>query len=54
MLSKVKAKYWDRIHKFSLRMPKYIQEAEIIDIENKKQLWREAIRKEMDNVRIEY
>ena len=51
IISKVKGKYWLRTHKFGIRVPHSVQEAYKIDAENGNSLWRDAIAKEMENVR---
>jgi hypothetical protein len=52
ILSKVKSKkYWQRTHKFGIRMPKSVREAIEIDKENGNTLWWDAICQEMTNVR---
>jgi hypothetical protein len=51
ILSKVKTKYWQRTHKFGIRIPKSVEEALAIDKQNGDNLWWEAICKEMKNVR---
>ena len=43
----MKSKYWERTHKFGLRVPKSVREAFEIDEENGDNLWRDAINKEM-------
>lgn len=47
ILSKVKSKYWERTHKYGIRVPKNVEEAKKIDLENGDSLWMDAIRKEM-------
>jgi hypothetical protein len=50
ILSKVKSKkYWQRSHKFGIRIPKSVQEAIEIDQENGNTLWWDAICQEMTN-----
>ena len=49
--SKTKSKYWQRTHKFGIRIPKSAREAQAIDAENGDMLWWDAIMKEMRNVR---
>jgi hypothetical protein len=51
ILAKVKAKYWQRTHKFGIRIPKTVQQAQEIDKENGDTLWWDAILMEMRNVR---
>jgi hypothetical protein len=50
ILSKVKAKYWQRTHKFGICIPKTIMQAQQIDKENGDTLWWDAILMEMRNV----
>jgi hypothetical protein len=51
IISKLKAKYWVRTHKFGVKIPKSVEEAKRFDEENGDTLWMDAIRKEMKNVR---
>ena len=51
IIAKVKSKYWQRTHKYGIRIPKTVQEALAIDKENGNTLWWDAICKEMRNVR---
>ena len=51
VLSKLKSKYWQRKHKFGIRIPKTVEEALAIDKSNGDTLWWDAIGKEMKNVR---
>ena len=50
-LSKVKSKYWEKTHKYGVRIPKSIKEAIAIDKENGDTMWMDAIRKEMTAIR---
>ena len=52
IISKVKSKYWERTHKYGIRVPKNVKEAERIDAENGDTQWRDAIAMEMKNNRI--
>ena len=54
IISKIKSKYWQRTHKFGLRMPKSVKEAYKIDDENGNTLWRDAIKEEMTKVRVAF
>jgi hypothetical protein len=45
-----KKKYWDRIHKFGIELPKSVQQALEIGRKTGTTFWREAIAKEMKNV----
>ena len=51
IIFKVKGKYWLRTHKFGIKVPHSVEEAYKIDAENGDNLWRDAIAKEMKNVR---
>ena len=51
ILSKIKSKYWQRTHKFGIRIPKSVSEAYAIDEDNKNTAWRDAIRQEMKKIR---
>jgi len=53
MISKIKKgkkKYWDRTHKYGIKLPKSVQQALDIDRKTGTTFWREAIAKEMKNV----
>ena len=50
IIQKLKSKYWQKTHKYGIRIPKDIHEAKLIDEENGNWLWRDAIRMEMANV----
>ena len=54
ILQKAKSKYWARTHKYGIRIPKTIKEAMEIDRENGNTLWMDAVRLEMQNVRIAF
>jgi hypothetical protein len=54
ILQKVKSKYWARTHKYGIRIPKSIKEAMEIDRELGNTLWMDAIKLEMQNVRIAF
>ena len=51
ILSKVKSKYWQRTHKYGIRIPKSVEEAHRIYKENDNRLWTNAIAEEMVKVR---
>lgn len=51
IISKVRSKYWQRTHKYGIRMPKSVEEAYQIDLEEGNTLWRDAIAKEMNKIR---
>jgi len=54
IIAKTKSKYWERTHKFGIRIPKTVKEALAIDKENQNTLWWDAICQEMKNVRIAF
>ena len=54
IISKVKSKYWVRTHKYGIRIPKSVKEAQQLDRENGDTLWWDAICKEMKNVLIAF
>ena len=47
----MKSKYWERTHKYGVRVPKLVRKALEIDKANCNHLWYEALCKEMKNVR---
>ena len=51
ILAKVKTKYWDRTHKYGIRIPKSVKEAYAIDAENGDRYWTKAIKKEMAKIK---
>ena len=51
ILSKVKSKYWDRTHKYGIRIPKSVKEAYAIDMENGDKYWINAIKEEMEKIK---
>ena len=51
IISKVKSKYWQRTHKYGIKVPKSVKEARQIDKENGNTLWQDAINLEMKNNR---
>src|SRR6056300_2119734 len=53
-IGKVKSKYWERTHKYGIRIPKSISEALKIDKENGNRLWQDAIELEMKNNRVAF
>jgi hypothetical protein len=54
ILSKIKSKYWQRTHKYRIRIPKSPEEAYAIDKENNKTLWTDGIAEEMAKVRVAF
>lgn len=54
IIQKVKSKYWSRTHKYGIRVPKSVKEAEEIDDENGNTLWMDSVRLEMKNVMVAF
>ena len=54
IIGKLQSKYWQRTHKYGIRIPKSAKEAKEIDQENGDTLWQDAIAKEMENVRVTF
>ena len=50
ILSKVKSKYWQRTHKYGIRVPKSVEEALQIDEQNGNDYWKKAIEAEMKKI----
>ena len=50
MIGKVKSKYWQRIYKYGLQLPKSVKEAYEIDGENQDSMWADIIRDEMPKI----
>ena len=51
IIAKVKSKYWQRTHKYGIRVPKTIKEAYEIDEEEGNLLWHNAVSDEMKKIR---
>ena len=51
MISKLKSKYWQRTHKYGIRIPKSLKKAYDFDEENVDKLWTYGIKKEMNKLR---
>jgi hypothetical protein len=54
IISKIKSRYWSTTHKFGIRIPKSVQEAFRIDEETGTTYWMDAIRKEMEKVKVAF
>ena len=50
ILQKIKSKYWQRTHKYGIRVPKSVGEALALDKENGDNLWNDAIKLEMSKI----
>ena len=44
----MKGKYWQKTHKYGIKIPKNVAEAHAIDRENGNSLWDDAIKEEMN------
>lgn len=51
IIKKVKSRYWSRSHKYGVEIPKSVKQALALDARSGTTHWREAIAKEMVNVR---
>ena len=51
MIGKLKSKYWERTHKYGVKIPKSVKEAYAIDSENGDTMWTDAIREEMKKIK---
>ena len=51
IISKIKSKYWQRTHKYGIKVPKSVAEAYAIDKENGNTLWGDAIKEEMVKIK---
>ena len=54
IIDKLKSKYWEKTHKYRIRIPKSMKQAKEIDEENGNTLWIYTVRLEMKNVRIAF
>jgi hypothetical protein len=54
IIQKVKSRYWQRTHKYGVRLPKSVAEALALDKENNNTLWYDAIQKELKNVKVAF
>src|SRR6056300_696374 len=54
VIQKIKSKYWERTHKYGIKIPKNIAEAIAIDHENENTLWQDSIKMEMANNRVAF
>ena len=50
-MTKIKSKYWQRTHKYGIRVPKSVDEAYEEDKRNSNSLWTEAIAEEIEKIR---
>lgn len=54
IISKIKSKYWQKTHKYGLRIPKNVDEAKTIDKENGNTMWMDSVKLEMKNNRVAF
>ena len=54
LLAKAKMRYWKRMHKYGICLPKSVAEAYQIDKETGTTIWRDTIAKEMKNVAVAF
>jgi hypothetical protein len=54
IISKLRSKYWQKTHKYGLRIPRTISEAKDIDQANGDTRWTDRIKLEMKNFRVAF
>jgi hypothetical protein len=54
IISKLRSKYWQRAHKYVIRVPRSINEAKDIDLANGDSRWMDGVRLEMENNRVTF
>ena len=54
IISKVKARFLKKSHKFGVEVPTSVEEAYKLDHNNNNNLWRDSIKKEMTNVAVAF
>ena len=52
IISKLKSKYWQRTHKYEIKIPKYVKEAYKFDGDNGNTLFTDGIKEVMNKVRV--
>ena len=52
MISKLKSKYWQRTHKYIIKISTSVKETYKFDEENRNKLWADGINEEMNKVRV--
>ena len=52
MISKLKSKYWQRTHKYGIKIPESVKEAYDFDEDNRNKLWTDGIKEEMNKVKV--
>ena len=53
IISKLKSKYWQMMHKYGIKIPKSVKEAYEFDEKNGNKLWTDEIKEETNKVRVE-
>ena len=51
IISKVKSKYWERTHKYGIKIPETVQEVYAIDAENGDTYWAEVIKDKIEKIK---
>ena len=54
IVNKIKSKYHQRTHKYIIRIPENVQEAQDIDTVDRNTLWMDSVRMEMKNNRVTF
>ena len=54
IIKNIISKYFQRTHKYGIRVPKSVKEAQEVDTQNGNTLWMDSIRLEMTNNRIAF
>ena len=54
VIQRTKSKYWERTHKYGIRIPKSIEEAKDIDKENGNTFWKDAVKLEMKDMGVSF
>jgi hypothetical protein len=54
IIAKVKRRYWSVTHKYGIKVPKSVHQALAFDAEDGSHLWLNAIKKEMDKIKIAF
>ena len=52
MIYKLKSNYWQRTHKYGIKIPKSVKEAYEFDEENGNKLWKFGIKEEINKVMV--
>ena len=52
IISKLKSKYWQRTHKYGIKIPKSVKESYEFNEDNGNKLWTDGIKEEINKVRL--